>query len=94
MNFAAVPSLQSTKQCRRVVTQGPLEQKALNKQGESRIIAVWTMSLNELSNRANRRTSLLTFAALIHFLVNDNFGYHFVKLHLIVGWHLFVIVVC
>lgn len=48
------------------------------------------MSLNEPSSRANRRTPLLTFAALIHFLVNDN---HSGRLCVIVGWHLFVIVV-
>lgn len=93
MNFAVVPSLQSAKRYRQVLTQRPVEQKAQNKQGASRIITVWTMSLNERSHRANRRMSLLTFAALIHFLVNYHFGCHFGRLYIIAGWHLFVIVV-
>lgn len=68
-------------------------QKALNKQGESGIITVWTMSVNELSDRASGRMTLLAFAALIHFLVSYDFGYHFGRLYFIIGWHPFVTVV-
>lgn len=68
-------------------------QKALNKQGESGIITVWTVSVNELSDHVSGRMTLLAFAALIHFVVSYKFGYHFGRLYFIIGRHPFVTVV-
>lgn len=73
--------------------QRPAVQKALNKQGESGIITVWTVSVNELGDRASGRMTLLAFAALIHFVVSFKFGSHFGRLGFIIGWHPFVTVV-